>query len=152
MMPRKTFSSSTTASGKAALAAIGTMSAIGCVQVVDLGHVADDDFGKAFFTVAHSQSPVQGNDADKVHMLTDHIGTGNAVGTHTGQGRVGAVAGFNDTAGRRHDVAHTKDLAGVDVMDKLLHIIIGRVGQHLLRRIDLHHAAVTQNTEPGCLI
>ena len=79
-------------------------------------------------------------------MVSDHISAGHAVGAHTGKRRIGTVAVFNDTAGRRHNITHAKDLTGIDIMDKFLNIIICRICKHLLRRIDLHHSAVAQDT------
>ena len=75
-------------------------------------------------------------------MVTNNVSAGNTIGTHAGKRRVGAVAGLDDTAGCRHNIAHAKNLTGIDVMDKFSDIIISRIGQHLLRRIDLYHTPV----------
>lgn len=101
---------------------------------------------KVFFPSRTAKAPSRVTIPDEVHMISDHISAGHAVGTHTGKRRIGTVAVFNDTAGRRHNITHAKDLTGIDIMNKFLNIIIRRVCKHLLRRIDLHHSAVAQDT------
>ena len=80
-------------------------------------------------------------------MLINYVGTGYAAVFHIAQSNGSTVDIAHDTCLRAHNVAHSKNFTGIGIVDKAAHIVICGIGNHFLRRTDLHHAAVAQNAD-----
>ena len=80
-------------------------------------------------------------------MLINYVGTGYAAVFHIAQSNGSTVDIAHDTCLCAHNVAHSKNFAGIGIVNKAAHIVICGIGNHFLRRTDLHHAAVAQNAD-----
>ena len=80
-------------------------------------------------------------------MLINYVGTGYAAVFHIAQSNGSTVDIAHDTCLRTHYVTYSEDLTGIGIIDKATYIVICWIGNHFLRRTDLHHAAVAQNAD-----